>query len=123
LGQFAGLPLHVYEVSDYGWDARGWLWRSLLTQDPDLAFSDELIWPLGVNNFRVTYTAGYPAIPPAVEEACATWTAERFYRTQRDPEADLLRTEHVSTAWSKLDSEAPSANVRALLAPYRRRVF
>ena len=37
--------------------------------DPELLHPEDLIWPVGVNNFRVQYTAGYSTIPEAVQEA------------------------------------------------------
>ena len=73
--QNAELKLHTYELAGYQWDARGWLLRAIPYTDPELLHPEDLIWPVGVNNFRVQYTAGYTTVPEAVQEACARWVA------------------------------------------------
>jgi hypothetical protein len=120
-GAFAELKLHTYELQGYQWDARGWLLRAIPYTDPELLHPEDLVFPVGINNFRVQYTAGFSTVPEAVQEACARWVAIAYNRTQRDP---ALASQAVSGALSQtwrleLDSQPPP-QVRALLAPYRR---
>jgi hypothetical protein len=122
-GQFAELKMHTYELAGYQWDARGWLLRAIPYTDPELLHPEDLVWPTGVNNFRVQYTAGYTTIPEAVQEACARWVARAYYLSTRDP---ALTTQIIAGATTQkwglapvLDHEPPE-EVRALLAPYRR---
>ncbi len=84
-GVFAELKMHTYELQGYQWDARGWLLRAIPYTDPELLHPEDLIWPVGINNFRIQYTAGYSTVPEAVQEACARWVAYAFYLAQRDP--------------------------------------
>lgn len=84
-GVYAELKMHTYELQGYDWDPRGWLLRAIPYTDPELLHPEDLIWPVGINNFRVQYTAGYTTIPEAVQEACARWVAHAYYLTQRDP--------------------------------------
>jgi hypothetical protein len=120
-GVFAELKMHTYELQGYQWDARGWLLRAIPYTDPELLHPEDLIWPVGINNFRIQYTAGYSTIPEAVQEACALWVAEAFYQTQRDVG---LQSQAVSGAasfvWTLRDPLNPPPRVRTLLAPYRR---
>ena len=121
-GQNAELKLHTYELAGYQWDPRGWLLRAIPYTDPELLHPEDLIWPVGVNNFRVQYTAGYSVVPEAVQEACARWVAYAYYLTQRDP--PLARFSVSGAAGQDyapvpLDHQPPPA-IRALLAPYRR---
>jgi hypothetical protein len=74
-GQFAELKLHTYELAGYQWDARGWLLRAIPYTDPELLHPEDLVWPVGINNFRIQYTAGYSTIPEGVQEACARWVS------------------------------------------------
>ena len=83
---------------------------------------EDLIWPVGVNNFRVQYTAGYTVIPEAIQEACARWTAIAYNLTLRDP---AVASQAVSGAFSQtwrpdLPDHQPPPSIRPLLAPYRR---
>jgi hypothetical protein len=122
-GTNAELKLHTYELQGYQWDPRGWLLRAIPYTDPELLHPEDLIWPVGINNFRIQYTAGYTTIPEAVQEACAEWVAAQFFLTGRDP---ALRSQRVSGAiaqeWTGLepDTARPPAVVARLLAPYRR---
>ena len=120
-GQNAELKLHTYELAGYQWDTRGWLLRAIPYTDPELLHPEDLIWPVGVNNFRVQYTAGYSVIPESVQEACARWVAVCWNLTLRDPS---LTTQDVSgairQAWPMLPDHQPPPAIRALLAPYRR---
>jgi hypothetical protein len=95
--------------------------RAIPYTDPELLHPEDLIWPIGINNFRVQYTAGYATIPESVQEACATWVAERWYETQRDPgvlSQSVPGT--ISQTWGANDPMNPPPRVRSLLAPYRR---
>ena len=120
-GQNAELKLHTYELAGYQWDPRGWLLRAIPYTDPELLHPEDLIWPVGVNNFRVQYTAGYSVIPEAVQEACARWVAVCWNLTLRDPS---LASQEISgairQAWPTLLDHQPPPAIRALLAPYRR---
>ncbi len=117
-GQNAELKLHTYELAGYQWDVRGWLLRAIPYTDPELLHPEDLIWPVGVNNFRVQYTAGYPTVPEAVQEACAQWVAERWWQTQRDP---ALQSQAISGSIRQtFRPDAMPLTVQGLLAPYRR---
>src|SRR5262249_60694256 len=89
-GSFAEVKMHTYELQGYQWDARGWLLRAIPYTDPELLHPEDLIWPVGINNFRVQYSAGYTTVPEAVQEACAEWVAVAYYQTQRDPALTTL---------------------------------
>src|SRR5205085_4790855 len=84
-GQNAELKMHTYELAGYQFDPRGWLLRAIPYTDPELLHPEDLLWPVGLNNCRVQYTAGYSTIPEAVQEACAEWVAIAYYGTIRDP--------------------------------------
>ena len=122
-GVFAEIKMHTYELQGYQWDARGWLLRAIPYTDPELLHPEDLIWPVGVNNFRVQYTAGYSTVPEAVQEACAEWVATLFWLTKRDPALiHQVPTSGTASGWGSLASSLtqPPQHVRALLAPYRR---
>ncbi len=122
-GLFAELKMHTYELSGFQWDARGWLLRAIPYSDPELMHPEDLVFPVGVNNFRVQYTAGYSTMPEAVQEACARWVAYGYFLTQRDP-ALLHQVPQSGTTSGWGPAAAPLAmppqDVQALLAPYRR---
>src|SRR5262249_12727543 len=84
-GQYAELKLHTYELAGYQFDPRGWLLRAIPYTDPELLPPEDLIWPVGINNFRIQYTAGYTTIPEAIQEAAAEWVSQLWYMTQHDP--------------------------------------
>jgi hypothetical protein len=121
-GQFAELKLHTYELAGYQWDPRGWLLRAIPYTDPELLHPEDLIWPVGINNFRIQYTAGYTTVPEAVQEACARWVAHAYYLTQRDPglEAQAVSGSLHQRWGAGLPDHEPPGSVRPLLAPYRR---
>jgi hypothetical protein len=122
-GSFAELKLHTYELAGYQWDARGWLLRAIPYTDPELLHPEDLIFPVGINNFRVQYTAGYTTVPEAVQEACARWVAYSYYLTQRDPALlHQVPASGTTSGWGNVFSgkAKPPADVCALLAPYRR---
>src|SRR5260370_5240523 len=87
--------MHTFELQGFQWDPRGWLLRAIPYTDPELLHPEDLVFPVGINNFRVQYTAGYSPIPEAVQQACAQWVSMTWYATQRDP---ALRTQHL--AWA-----------------------
>jgi hypothetical protein len=120
--QNAELKLHTYELAGYQWDARGWLLRAIPYTDPELLHPEDLIWPVGIDNFRVQYTAGYSTVPEAVQEACARWVAISYNLTQRDPDlAGQAISGAISQTWAPgVADHQPPPLVRALLAPYRR---
>jgi hypothetical protein len=122
-GQFAELKMHTYELAGFQWDPRGWLLRAIPYTDPELLHPEDLIWPIGINNFRVQYTAGYATVPEAVQEACAEWVAFLYFNTQRDP---FLQSQAISGAsrqtWGSMAGNPgrPPVPVANMLAPYRR---
>jgi hypothetical protein len=120
--QNAELKLHTYELAGYQWDARGWLLRAIPYTDPELLHPEDLIWPVGIDNFRVQYTAGYSTIPEAVQQACALWVAMSYNLTQRDPSLSHQAVSGSATlAWAPdPTNHQPPPAVQALLAPYRR---
>jgi hypothetical protein len=61
-GSFAELKMHIYELAGFQWDARGWLLRAIPYTDPELLHPEDLVWPVGINNLRIQYTAGYATI-------------------------------------------------------------
>jgi hypothetical protein len=121
-GTFAELKLHTYELQGYQWDPRGWLLRAIPYTDPELLHPEDLIWPVGIDNLRVQYTAGYSTVPEAVQEAAARWVSLAYYQTLRDP---ALQAQRVTGAgaftWHPATPDGePPVTVRVLLAPYRR---
>jgi hypothetical protein len=125
-GQFAELKLHTYELAGFQLDARrGWLLRAIPYSDPELLHPEDLIWPIGINNFRVQYSAGYATVPEDVQEACAEWVATLFKDLGRNQNVASEATSGVYSVRS-FDRAAlqPPYGVRTLLAPYRNfRVF
>jgi hypothetical protein len=118
-GSYAELKMHTYELQGFQWDPRGWLLRAIPYTDPELIHPEDLIFPVGINNFRVQYTAGYATIPESVQEACAEWVAAIFYTTSRD---QSLKAQELAGSlkqnWANTSSIPDS--VLPLLAPYRR---
>jgi hypothetical protein len=122
-GQFAELKLHTYELAGYQWDPRGWLLRAIPYTDPELLHPEDLVWPVGINNFRVQYTAGFSTIPEAVQEACAEWVAHLYFQTLRDPTLlHQVPASGTTSGWGSLVTRPgdPPVHVKTLLAPYRR---
>ena len=121
-GQNAELKMHTYELAGFQWDPRGWLLRAIPYTDPELLHPEDLIWPVGINNFRIQYTAGYTTIPEAIQEAAAEWVSHLWYQTQHDPG---LRAVTASGAFAQQFEQPappglPPQRVALLLAPYRR---
>jgi hypothetical protein len=124
--QNAELKMHTYELAGYQWDARGWLLRAIPYTDPELLHPEDLIWPVGINNFRVQYTSGYTTVPEGVQEACAEWVAVAYSQTLRDPALTAQALTGVqSQTWhgSVIEPDKPPPVARRLLAPYRRHVI
>ena len=113
----AELRLHTQEVSGFEFDPRGWLIRATPYTDPELFEPEVLQWPLGVNNFRVQYTAGYTTIPEAVQEACSIMTSQLWSLANRDP---VQLNTVTSTTGTGVQPSDPPAAVMQLLQPYRR---
>ena len=117
--------MHTYELAGYQTDQRrGWLLRAIPYTDPELLHPEDLIWPAGINNFRVQYTAGYATVPEDVQEATAELVATLFAERGKDT---YLQQEHfvgsASYTFKDLGALLPD-RVRALLQPYRNhRVF
>jgi hypothetical protein len=122
-GSFAELKMHTYELAGFQWDARGWLLRAIPYTDPELVHPEDLIFPVGINNFRVQYTAGYNPIPEALQQACAQWVSMTWYATQRDPALREQRTAGTTQDWEAAagpDVSLPPAQILPLLLPFRR---
>jgi hypothetical protein len=119
-GSFAELKMHTYEMAGYQWDSRGWLLRAIPYTDPELLHPEDLVWPVGINNLRVQYTAGYSTVPEAVQEACAEWVSGMYYQAQRDPLlTSQLTSGGAASSWKGVPGVPPDT-VATLLASYRR---
>jgi hypothetical protein len=124
-GQYAELKLHTYELAGYQLDPRrGWLLRAIPYTDPELLHPEDLIWPVGINNFRVQYTAGYATVPEDVQEATAELVASWFVQRGRDL---TLNQETTVGSYSYVAQKAAAPlpeRIQNLLRPYRyHRVF
>jgi len=115
-GQFAELKMHTVELAGYQFDVRGWLLRAIPYTDPELLHPEDLIWPAGIGNFRVQYTAGFVNVPEDIQEACAQWTAALFWQTKRDPGLSRAAIPGASTV-TPYSTMPPG--VCELLLPYR----
>ncbi len=112
--------MHTYEMAGYQWDSRGWLLRAIPYTDPELLHPEDLVWPVGINNLRVQYSAGYSTVPEAVQEACAEWTAALYFQASRDPLlSNQLTSGGTASSWKGVPG-APPDSIATLLAPYRR---
>ena len=74
-GVFCDLRIHAEELTGFQIDpARGYLIRSIVSTDPDFVLPYDPIWPRGLLNFRVQYTAGYVTIPEGrAGSLCRQW--------------------------------------------------
>jgi hypothetical protein len=119
LAQHAELKVHTVELGGFAIDQqRGWLVRSGAA-DPELASqNDDPVWPIGIDNFRVQYTAGYAAIPEDVQEACAELVATWFVQRGRDLS---LRSEETAGnyRYEVENSDHLPRRIQALLKPHR----
>lgn len=122
-GVYAELRMHTFELSGYQVDARrGWLLRAIPYTDPELLHPEDLIWPVGIDNFRIQYTAGYATIPEDVQEACAELVASWYKMFDRSQMViHLASGSGLASDMDKTGKIYPwPKNVKALLAPYRR---
>src|SRR5262249_30440227 len=113
------LRMYTVELAGYQLDERrGWLLRAIPYTDPELLQPEDLIWPVGIDNFRVQYTAGYTTVPDDVQEACAELVATWFQQRGRD--LSLLREDTANTYryWADSQFQLPR-RIQALLRPYR----
>jgi hypothetical protein len=122
---FAELKMHTFELSGFQWDARGWLLRAIPYTDPELLHPEDLIWPIGINNFRIQYTAGYTTVPEAVQEACAEWVNALYQLASRDPAAEAINLGGASIRFGthqlrQYAAARPPDHVARLLQPYKR---
>jgi hypothetical protein len=124
-GSFAELKMHTYELQGYQFDPRGWLLRAIPYTDPELLLPEDLVFPVGIQNFRIQYTAGYTTVPEGVQQACAVWVGKMYRETNRDQ----LLVAHASTSAGTTTADTyraegpgrgPPKEVAALLAPFRR---
>ena len=84
-GVFCDLRMHAEELTGFQIDPnRGYLMRSIVSTDPDFVLPYDPIWPRGLLNFRVQYTAGFATIPEDVQEACAQLVATYFQMDARE---------------------------------------
>jgi hypothetical protein len=119
-GQYAELKIHTYELAGFQIDQRrGWLLRAIPYTDPELVHPEDLVWPTGINNFRVQYAAGYATITEDVQEACAELVGTWFAQRGRDLS---LQHEALSGSYSYTVgahyAQIPE-RIKALLRPYR----
>jgi hypothetical protein len=104
-GVFCDLRMHTEELTGFQIDPlRGYLMRSIVSTDPDFVLPYDPIWPRGLLNFRVQYTAGFATVPDDVQEACAQLVAAYFRLDAREIAGTPI-----------------PGSVRALLLPYRSR--
>jgi hypothetical protein len=97
--------------------------RAIPYTDPELLHPEDLVFPPGIKNFRVQYTAGYTTIPESVQEACAAYCAFIYYTYLRNP--NIISTSSApaggtATSTSYAQLVAPPMHVKTLLEPYRR---
>jgi hypothetical protein len=105
-GQFAELKMHTYELAGYQVEQRqGFLLRAIPYTDPELQHPEDLIWPTGVNNFRIQYTAGFSTVPEDVQQAAMQWVASLFWESKDNP---------------AVFADTPPQQVVFLLANYKR---
>lgn len=124
-GQNCELKMHTYELAGYQWDAgRGWLLRAIPYTDPELLQPEDLVWPTGINNIRVQYTAGYTTIPEAVVQACVEWVADMYWYASRDPTlATTVGSSGTASSYRQFMMPLlyqPPQRCLPFLAPYRR---
>jgi hypothetical protein len=120
-GQNSELKMHTYELAGFQLDVRrGWLLRAIPYTDPELLHPEDLVWPVGINNFRVQYTAGFAAVPEDVQEACAELVATYFAQRGRDMtlQAESVGTGHSYSVPGVTIDNIPE-RIAALLRPYR----
>ena len=119
-GRVAELKMHTEELAGYQIQENGgWLLRAIPYTDPELMHPEDLIWPVGTNNFRIQYTAGYVTVPEDIQEACANWVSALYFLGMRDPGLSSRSTIHDGTYVVRSEmSQIPEA-ARALLKNYK----
>jgi hypothetical protein len=118
-GQNAELKMHTYELAGFQLDVRrGWLLRAIPYTDPELLHPEDLIWPVGINNFRIQYTAGYATVPEDVQEACAELVATWFLQRGRDLTLEQEETASTYRYRAETYDQLPR-RIQAILRPYR----
>src|SRR5262249_1767458 len=133
-GSYAELKMHTYELQGYQINERqGGLLRAIPYTDPELLHPEDLIWPIGVNNFRIPNTAGYATIPEDLHQACAGGVSTLYNLTPRDaapaqptPASGTARAQHVPACGTSSGSTpvfsgryGPPPWVRQVLSGYR----
>jgi hypothetical protein len=119
-GQYAELKMHTYELAGYQiHNVNGWLLRAIPYTDPELLHPEDLIWPVGINNLRVQYTAGYATVPDPVQAACSEHVASLFRHFGKHSYLGAETTPQYAYVVDMPDALLP-AMIRVLLEPYRR---
>lgn len=119
-GAAAELKLHVDELGDYQWYRTGILRRGGGALDDLWDHQGWARFPGGAGYYRVKYTAGYTVVPEAVQEACATWVAYCYHRTERDPGlVGSFPSGGDASNW--FPPASPPREVEGLLLPFRKR--
>jgi hypothetical protein len=76
-----GLKMHAQGLAVHPLDAHGWLSRAIPYTDPALLRPVDLGylgWPVGVNNRRIQYAAGYATVPASRHSIAAfAWDGTR----------------------------------------------
>jgi hypothetical protein len=122
-GQFAELKMHTYELAGYQiHNVNGWLLRAIPYTDPELLHPEDLLWPVGVNNLRVQYTAGYATVPDPVQTACAQLVAALFRQFGKNAYLAAEMTPQYAYSLDMPEASVPPL-IRMLLEPYRRYHF
>ncbi len=120
-----GAVLEIYE--DYragGWPADGWAdaawstapgaWR--LDSQTGEVFGH---WPRGQLNIRVDYSAGFAAIPDAIQEACVQLAADLYGQSQLSSSVESARLGPAAyTLNTSARALARSPKIFGLIAPY-----
>src|SRR5262249_53579589 len=119
-GQNAELKMHTYELAGYQiHNADGWLLRAIPYTDPELLHPEDLIWPVGISNFRVQSTAGYATVPDPVQAACSQHVAALFRHFGKPSFLTAETTPQYAYALDLPEAALPPV-IRMLLEPYRR---
>jgi hypothetical protein len=119
-GQCAELKMHTYELAGFQiHNDNGWLLRAIPYTDPELLHPEDLLWPAGINNLRVQYTAGYSTVPEPVQTGCAQHVATLFRQFGRSSFLGAETTPQYAYALDMPDAALPPL-IRMLLEPYRR---
>lgn len=119
-GQNAELKMHTYELAGFQLDVRrGWLLRAIPYTDPELLHPEDLVWPVGINNFRIQYTAGFATIPEDVQEGTAELVATWFAERGRNENIIAEATAGHSFSTNLVTIDNIPERIAAILRPYR----